>query len=175
MASGCDFTCDNEKCEHHKKGIIIVSPWPLGDINKIIMAKNVRINKVFQKELIELRDKHGRKYACINYPNVNNIPVVGYRINLWCQKCKYLYKEDVLLDEPLVDKTPEEIALAREEVIAKSQCEDKTCPTCNDKMKTYSQLMEENDGVDCPFCGVKMTKNTWFSNETTEEFTVNGK
>ena len=47
MASGCDFTCDNEKCEHHKKGIIILAPWPIGDINRVIVAKNVRINKAF--------------------------------------------------------------------------------------------------------------------------------
>ena len=51
MPTGCDFTCDNEKCEHHKKGFILRSSWPLGNIDRVIMAKNVRINKEFQKEL----------------------------------------------------------------------------------------------------------------------------
>lgn len=173
MASGCDFTCDNEKCEHHKKGIIIVSPWPLGDINKIIISKNVRTNKDFQKSLVEFRDKNNLKHACINYPNVDKIPVVGYRINMWCQKCRYLYKEDIVLETPLINMSPEELSAIREQVIADSKCEDKTCPTCNEKMKSYAQLMDDEDGVDCPFCNVKMTKNSWFTNETSEEFTRN--
>ena len=175
MASGCDFTCDNAKCEHHKKGIIVLAPWPIGDVNKVITAKNVRINKHFQSSLIEFRDKHGIKHCCINYPNVDKIPVVGYRVNMWCQKCKYLAKEDIMLDAPMVDKTPEEMNAVREKVIYESNCEDKNCPICNDKMKSYSQLMEKNDGVDCPFCGVRMTKNTWFSNETSEEIIRNVK
>jgi len=174
MASGCDFTCDNEKCMHHKKGIVLTAPWPLGQIEKIIMAKNVKINREFQARLINLHQKVGRKYACIIFPNVNKIPIVGYRVNMWCDKCKYIGTYDIMIDPyEQGEKNGDEISNILEKAILDSKVHDNTCPTCNGKMKTFSQLMEENDGIDCPHCKVKMTKNTFFSNETSEEFIKN--
>jgi hypothetical protein len=173
MAAGCDFTCDNEKCLHYKKGIVVNGPWPLGDINKIISAKNVKLNKEFQKGLIELRNS-GRKYSCIIYPNVNKIDVVGYRINLWCQDCKYLGQYDIMIEPYGQDtKTSEEIEDIVKKMIDESKINDNVCPTCKKKMKTFSQLMEQDSGIDCPYCKVKMTKNSFFSNETSKEYTIN--
>lgn len=174
MASGCDFTCDNDKCLHYKKGVVLTAPWPLGQIEKIIMAKNVRINKEFQAELINLHKNVGRKHACIIFPNVNKIPVVGYRINMWCQKCKYIGTYDIMIEPYEQDaKTGDEKIIIMEKAISDSNVYDSACPTCNEKMKTFAQLMEDNDGIYCPHCEVKMTKNTFFSNETSEEFIKN--
>lgn len=64
MASGCDFICQNEKCEHYKKGIVMLAPWPLGDIDKIMTLPHVVKNKDFLKELQGVKDS-GQKYSCI--------------------------------------------------------------------------------------------------------------
>lgn len=176
MATGCDFTCDNEKCAQHKNGFVMRAPgWPLGDINRIIVAKNVRRNREFQKELVAFRDKYGLKYSCINYPNLDKIPVMGYRVEMWCEKCKRLEHKDIILPDPSIlnGKNDEEKMAIMEKAVTDSAIDQMSCPSCNEKMKTYSQLMKDDDGISCPHCNVKMTKNTFFSNETEEEFIKN--
>lgn len=83
MPGGCDFICDNEECEHKGKGIVLTAPWPLGNIDKIIDARNVVKMEEFRETLMNLKVE-GRLYACINYPNVDAIVTEGYRVHKWC-------------------------------------------------------------------------------------------
>jgi len=76
MPSGFEFVCENKDCKYYKTGFVITRPWPLGDINLVIESDKVSKIEGFKEELIKLRDQ-GKEYACINYPNTNNIPEIG--------------------------------------------------------------------------------------------------
>lgn len=156
MASGCDFICQNEKCEHYKKGIVMLAPWPLGDIDKIMTLPHVVKNKDFLKELQGVKDS-GQKYSCINYPNTKNIQTVGYRVHLWCQQCPCLLSYDVMLSDKI---TSADSALNEAPI---------KCPQCTSRLKPLIDLLGTDDGIYCPHCKQKMEKNTWFSNETNED------
>jgi len=160
MPAGSDFVCENEKCKEYRKGIVILNVWPLGDISKIIESKNVKIKEDFHKGLIGLREQ-GRTHACINYPNVDKVPVSGYRVQNWCQNCFCIWGWDIMLGEDIADpklaaeKFPE--ALAKEPIPSK-------CPKCQDDLRDFQKII--NDGITCLHCKEQMKTYTWFSNET---------
>ena len=166
MPAGCDFICDNKECEHNGKGIVMTGPWPLGNIDKIIDARNVAKMEDFRTTLIKLKTE-GRNYACINYPNVNEVATEGYRIHKWCPNCPCLWTYDAMIQDNEDNKDIEETA---EETIQKAidgADLPGNCPKCETKLLTFTEVVEE--GVICPFCKEKMKTSTWFSNETKEE------
>ena len=162
MPAGCDFVCENEKCQEYKKGIVILHIWPLGDINKVLEAKKVKENPEFHKGLTAMRD-NGRTHACITYPNVEKVPIAGYRVQNWCQKCFCIWGWDIMVEETTDPKQASEKfkpALEKEAIPA-------CCPKCNEELKDFNKLIE--DKVTCPHCQEKMKAYTWFSNETEDK------
>ena len=160
MPSGCEFKCDNKECSNYNSGFTVLAPWSIGDIDKIINAKAVKKNQPFQAELIKLKES-GKQYSCINYPNVDKIDKVGYRVQKWCDKCLVIWNFDAMI------QNPEETA---EETVEKANITN-SCSKCNETLKQLTQMVE--DGVPCPSCKQKLTHQVWFSNETTEEYTRN--
>ena len=158
MPAGCDFVCKNEECEHTGKGLVVTGAWPMGDINKIMDAPNVAKNEVFREGLIRLK-ANGRKYACITYPNVDEIGTEGYRVHRWCPNCPCLWTYDALVEDE--NETIEE-------TIANAKVPD-ICPSCQTKLMDFNDLVDEEGVIACPTCQKEMQKSTWFSNETTEE------
>jgi len=156
MPAGCEFFCDNEDCAHYKSGFAIISVWPLGEINKVIDAKNVVKMEDFRDGLLKHKAE-GRKYACITYPNVNEIETLGYRINKFCYNCNTILEYDVLLKDG---------ATTYEEALDKSDVSN-NCMNCNGESSAFDDVIEK--GIDCPHCKQKMQSSRWFSNETTEE------
>ena len=156
MPAGCEFFCNNEDCKQYKNGLTIVAPWPIGDIDKIIDARNVSKMEDFRDGLIKLKSE-GRSFACITYPNINEIETAGYRVNKWCNKCKCVWMFDVLLKDG---------ATTFEEALAKSDVPE-NCSKCNEKLKDFEHVIE--DGINCPFCNEKLKSSRWFSNETTKD------
>ena len=156
MPNGCEFTCNNEDCEQHRAGFIINGAWSIGNICLVMNASNIRHNKPFRDGLIKLKNE-GVKYACITMPNNDDIPVLGYRLQKWCPTCKCIWNNDLLLE------TPEQ---TYEEALEKSNLSDSKCPKCSGEVLHYDQIVEE--GIECPFCNVKMSQSTWFSNEQEE-------
>jgi len=159
MPAGSDFICKNEKCEHCDKGIVVTGPWPLGDIDKILDVPNVAKEDKFREGLMELKVS-GRTHACLVYPNVDDIDTVGYRIHRWCPNCPCLWHYDAMVQD-------ENDTL--EQTLSKTDIPE-NCTTCGTKLQSFNELVEQDGvGVDCPHCKEPMQKNTWFSNETTEE------
>jgi len=156
MPSGCEFTCDNEECEQYRAGFIVNGPWPIGNICLIMNASNIRHNKSFRDGLIKLKDD-GVKHACITMPNNEDIPVLGYRVQNWCSQCTCIWNNDLALE--FSEQT-------FEEALENSDFNDFKCPKCSGDTMTYDQIVEE--GIQCPFCDVKMSQSTWFSNEQEE-------
>jgi len=159
MPAGCDFICKNEECEHNGKGIVIIAPWPLGDINKIIDAPNVSKHEQLRNELLKLKIE-GRKYACINYPNIDEIGTEGYRVHKWCSKCNRLWTYDAMVQDE--NETIED-------TLGKADIPEK-CLICDAVLQDFNSLVSEDGvGINCPHCKKPMVMSTWFSNETTEE------
>lgn len=159
MASGCEFMCENKDCKQYKNGIVVTAPWPLGDIDRIISCSNIFKNKEFQDGLRKLRDQ-GRKYACLIFPNIDEIPTAGFRVHMWCDKCPCLWSYDAMLSIETVNM---------EDAIQKAKIPE-NCPTCESKLKTVNELLDEKDGgIICPSCKVKMKSHPWFSNEEEEK------
>jgi hypothetical protein len=200
--TGCEFVCKNEECKHKGCGVVLTSPWPLGDIDKIINSQKVAKNPAFKKELENLKSQ-GRKYACIGLPNSEKIPVVGYRVHMWCQKCPCDWSYDGILKIP---PTPEEIKKIQEQLEETPNNPNLTischnfeldwaekkeqnnpiqdainnanipenCPTCNTKLKSFGELIDDSgEGVQCTSCHTKLQPNVWFSNEEGEEEKLN--
>ena len=155
--SGCDFICENEECEHAAKGIVVIGPWPLGEIEYILEHANIKHNKDYQNQLNELL-KEDRKYSCIPMPNNTDIAVIGYRLQKWCQNCPCLWTYDLLLEDP--NETLEEtIAMGVEQGLVKEKC-----PKCE------NHLIEHKKGKVrrfwCPYCccykSLEQPLDTWF-------------
>ena len=152
MPAGCDFICENTECPHSKGGFVMTGQWPMGKISLVINLPQVKKLKSFRDELVKMRDK-GRKYACINYPNINEISTEAYRIQKWCKRCSCLWSYDVILDED---------AKTFEEALPKADIPEK-CPSCDKPLLDFEDVLEE--GISCPHCEKVMEQNRWFSNE----------
>ena len=151
--SGSDLTCNNKDCKYYKKGLVITATWPLGEIDLVI--ETGKENKDYYEGMLKLKEQ-GRKYACLNLPNKNNIPILGYRIQLWCDKCKSIRLFDALI------KNPNE---TQEETIKNANIST-LCPVCNTRLKSFSEITsEKGEGISCLSCGKKMKTNVWFCNE----------
>lgn len=160
--TGCDFVCKNKECKHNGAGIIMTSPWPLGDIDEIISSQKVVKNTPFKEELEKLKAQ-GRKYACIALPDCEKIPVVGYRVHMWCNKCPCVWTYDAIIPENFESKDG---GIGHIEAAIKNSNIPENCPTCNGQLKSLLQLLDkEDEGIECTSCHKKLQKSVWFSNE----------
>lgn len=149
IKSGCEFVCKNIECKEYNKGFVVNSIWPLGKIEIVISSDPVQKNEDLKNYLIKAKDE-GEKFAPIQFPDNDNIPVIAYRVHRWSPeaKCKWYY------DFELNGRTIEE-AVKEDSVPLK--CKKTGCDT-----KDFNQVIE--DGIECPCCGKKMQQNSWFSN-----------
>lgn len=152
MPAGCDFICENKECDNYNSGFVMTSPWPLGNICLVINQSGVKLNDKFREELIRLKNE-GRKYACINYPNTENIEIEGYRIHKWCQKCNRIWQYDVMLRRH--DDTFEE-ALKEANI-------PETCSEDGEKLMDFNESL--SNGIKCPKCNQDLKQSRWFSKE----------
>lgn len=164
------FVCKNDACQYKDHGFVILSPWPLGKIEDIINSSRVQRIPDFKKVLEERKDK-GVKYSCIQYPNSDNIRVVGYRVHLWCNKCLKLSEFDVLISEEDAQRITDNKCPANDDDIVKNAIEranlPSNCPVCNEKFKTYLEMIDMKYGpVFCPSCKTAIPiPKVWFANE----------
>ena len=127
MPAGCNFMCVNEKCDHYRAGFTINGIWPIGNIEDVIKQDKVYNNKTFKEGIIKLK-KSGREFTCICFPNDEDVPYIGYRVQKWCQNCKCIHSYDAMIDEDTMDS---------DEVIKKANVQS-TCSKCNGMRTFYS-------------------------------------
>jgi len=165
MPAGCDFTCMNKECEQYKSGIVMTAQWPMGKIELVLNAPNVKEKEEFRNKLIKLKDD-GIKYASITYPNLDRIEKIAYRLQLWCNSCPCLWNYDIVLSEEC--PTFEE-ALRKAKEIGEIP---ERCPTCKSNLETYEDVLE--GGIPCPFCKEDLQQNRWMAKEVYTEKAYNG-
>ena len=158
MPAGCDFICQNDKCEQYKNGFAVTGPWPMGQIELVISyLSKLLASKPQNKQLLDkiIADKNnGRKYARISYPNRDEIQKVAYLVQLWSPEAKCIWDYDV-----------EDTGKDLETIIAEANLPTK-CPKTNGSLLNFNEITKE--GINCPFCGEKLTQSRWFTNETNE-------
>lgn len=164
MPAGCEFSCENEKCKCYKTGFTIKGIWPLGNIGLIINSTMVKINKTFRSKLIKLKDE-GRKHACISLPNVDKIPIEGYRFSLWCENCHCLWEKDVFFTEEERSKWEDKNIVPED--WSQNVSLSYECPQCKGHLKSFDTVI--NEGITCPECKQPLTQNRWFCNERKEK------
>jgi hypothetical protein len=151
MPAGCEFICKNDKCENYKSGFQITSQWPMGKIELIINSNRVKEKKEFRNYLIKQKD-NGEKYAPIQLPNNDEIPIIAYKISLWSDEAKCIYSYPVIV--PNLEKKEETIKEANlPEVCEKTGC----------RLRDFNSVI--NDGILCPSCKEKLQQNRWFVSE----------
>jgi hypothetical protein len=156
MPAGCDFICNNNQCSQYKNGFVITAPWPMGKIELIIssLSKSLIVKPLNQSvldKMIEYKNS-GRKYACIIYPNKDNIETAAYRVQLWSPKAKCIWDFDI-----------ESNGESLQESIHKSNIPN-VCPKTGEPLLNFTEVTKE--GINCPFCGEKLQQSRWFTNET---------
>jgi len=155
MPAGCEFICRNEECEHANTGFTVLGSWPIGVIDLIINTKKVQALEGFRNNLLSLKSE-GEEYACINYPNIDKIPIVGYRVNKWCNTCRMIHNINIILED----------GDTFEEALEKFEGGDR-CFQCDGYLLDFEELVE--DGIDCPYCKEQLVQSRWFANETEDE------
>jgi hypothetical protein len=156
MPAGCDFICKNEECEHKDKGFSLTGAWPIGEIDKVIKASNIRKLEDFKEGLTKLKEQ-GREFARITLPNVDDIPIVGFRVQRWCDKCHCIWEYDVMVQDSEDDA---------DETVKKGNV-PVDCPKCSSKLIDFNDVVE--DSIVCPHCKEPMNQSRWYSNEYENE------
>jgi hypothetical protein len=145
MPAGCSFICDNSKCEQYKNGLTINSPWPMAKIE--IVISNLSKIAMFKTSHKETLDKiidyknNGRKFACIIYPNNNNLEKVAYLFQFWSPEAKTIWEYDI-----------ETNGKSLEDILKSPELPDK-CPKTGCKLLNFNDVIRE--GINCPHCGEK--------------------
>jgi hypothetical protein len=163
MPAGCEFICVNEQCPNYNTGFAIKGVWPIGNIGLIINSSSVKQNPKFREMLIKIKDS-GKKHACITLPNVDNVPVDGYRFNLWCESCNYIWDVDVFFTEEEQSKWDDKKLVPEEwfdNVVLSYEC-----TKCKGHLKSFDTVIQE--GIKCPSCKQDLKQSRWFSNERSE-------
>lgn len=150
MPAGCEFICKNKLCLQCNNGFIITAPWPMGQIELVVNSNAVKEKEKFRQKILDLK-KEGKKFFCIQLPNIENIPIVAYRIQLFSPDAGCIWQYDV----ELKGRTFQD-ALKEENLPEK--CE-----------KTGCYLLDFNKVIDigivCPHCNEKMYQDRWYANE----------
>lgn len=150
MPAGCDFICKNEDCDNFNTGFTITAPWPMGLIDDIINSNRVKELPELRKQIEELKEL-GSEYACITFPNVNNVETKCYRVSFWSAEGKCIWKYDIINN-----------GINLEESIKKANLPQK-CPNTGSNMLNYSEVIKE--GIKCPSCDNILNQNRWFAKE----------
>lgn len=150
MPAGCEFICKNKSCAQCGNGFIITAPWPMGQIELVVNSILVKNNNELRQKLLDFK-KEGRKFACIQMPDSEYIPVIAYRVQLWSPEASCLWQYDLELNDKSLHETLQDDTLPK-------KCEKTGCDLLD-----FSEVIEQ--GVKCPTCKEIMYQNRWYSNE----------
>ena len=146
-SAGCDFTCKNENCKCCHTGFTMTSSWAMGKIDDVIKCSNIKFNNTFQKNLSKQKED-GKEFACIIYPNNDNIKTETYRVQMWSPKAKCMW--EFYSDQPQ----------SEDDLSCKGKV-DLICSQTNCELVGFQKAI--TDGLDCPFCGEKLEQMRWFA------------
>ena len=148
MPAGCFFTCKNQKCEGFDKKMTMIGPWPLGKIEEILEKEDTDD----EARLNQLKEE-GREFFCIAFPNDENLPMYGWRVQKWCSRCNCMWDYDITMENE-----DQEFVEAYEKADLPTKC-----PKCEKQLKDYRKALDA--GMECPLCAEEMGQERWFANE----------
>ena len=152
MPAGCEFYCNNENCSAYRTGFSMTAPWPMGNICIVINSAKVKHTPDLKEHMVAAKNA-GKKYGCINYPDIDDIEIEAYRVQLWSPKanCFHEFYVEAGDEEELTDNLPY------------ANIPDK-CPTTGGPLFDFNETTR--DGILCPHCERQLHQNRWFTNET---------
>jgi len=150
MSYGCDFVCENRQCKNTGCKIPIHGAWEIALIDAVAGSGKYRDNHGWQKALAE-KKANGMKHALVPYPNTDDIPVVGYRVQFFCPVCLVLWDEDYLRES-----YPSKEAMLAD---IKAQGDSYKCRKCGHP--ALSAKKAKNEGIDCPGCHKPLNPIPW--------------
>jgi hypothetical protein len=125
----------------------------MAKIENLIPAINEHLpNQTEYKEQLKQWRNEGRQFACLILPNVNNVPVAAYRINMWDAANNRIWTFDAELKE----------GQSLEEAIAETLSRELK-DVSDVKLESFSEILKSQ--IKCPHCGQDMEQSRWFSNE----------
>jgi hypothetical protein len=136
---GNQFVCRNRKCKLCGSGFSMYGSWPISFIDLVINSKAINSKPDHKDHLIKCKNE-GRKYAIITLPNNENIPTVGERVQLFCQKDGIIWERDLVDGDKVLDKK---------------------CDKCKGDLLDYKEVKEIE--IACPKCKEKLECTVWFS------------
>ena len=151
MPAGCEFICKNKSCKCFDQGFTMTEPWPMGRIELVLNAPNVKRDSDFRQGLIKLKNQ-GHKFACITYPNVARIDTDAYRVHLWSPEANCIWQFDI----ETVDTEDDENTIDQSDIPEK-------CPKTGGELLDFQQVTK--DTISCPHCGIPLQQDRWFTNE----------
>ena len=152
MPAGCEFICRNPGCVNHNNGFTMTAPWPMGRVELVLNAINVRKNPEFRKGLIRMKNE-GHKHACITYPNIDQIEKTAYRVQLWSLKAQCLWQFDAEIQDNSDNLT---------DIIKKANL-PVTCTKTGCDLWDFNKTIQ--NGILCPHCHTRLQQDRWFTNE----------
>jgi len=152
MPAGCEFICKNKQCENFNAGFVVTAPWPMGDIRRVLNSKKLEKEKELRKIIRDMK-RNGKKYACITYPDSDNLEVLAFRVQLWSPDALCVWEFDIEAkdENELLEKLEDSESLPEK------------CPKTGCKLLDFKQICEL--GILCPSCSERLTQSRWYTNE----------
>lgn len=154
MPAGCDFVCENEKCEFYKLKIQINGVWPITKIDKVIDSGKIK-GTPYEENLRELK-KEGKEYACVVFPNKDIFFYDGAKMEHFCIKCLKRIVGFIIFPHSVTPKTFNKVFMRE---VKKSGFKNK-CDNCGSKTFDLQKMIKK--GIICPKCKVKTKQHRWF-------------
>lgn len=149
--NGCDFLCANNECPNCDTKITLVAMCPIIEIDEAIavFSKLLAENSSSVKcagivGVLEKRKSEGRKYAIAPVQIADELRIVGYRNQFFCEKCLVVWDKDI----PELDK----------QKIAES-LKSFRCERCGGPVKSMMDGLVK--GVPCPKCDKALKVVPW--------------
>lgn len=154
MPTGCDFICENEKCEYYNTKLQLNNTWPIAIIDKVINSKKIKGTE-FEMNFVK-RKQSGIKYACISFPNEDIKLYDGARLERFCPKCFKRIHSFIIFPCPVSPKSFDKVFIRE---FKKMKVESK-CLDCGTKLFDFQKVLKK--GVGCPKCKVETKQHRWF-------------
>lgn len=152
MPRGTDFLCENLECENIGTKISIHGPFPIAAIKDIMALQEIVEDPSLYSNLSH-KERDGREYALIPWPNKGNIKPKGIRIQYYVPNPRTIFDVDLIWGAD--DERIRKILAGEDETLAISK-------KAGVEVWSIEKLLEK--GFPCPSCGKKMKANHWLTN-----------
>ena len=123
----------------------------MGNICIVLNSSKVNQTPDLKKHLVFAK-RSGKKFACITYPDPDEVEIEAYRVQYWSPeaKCIFEYNVEASDEEELSDNIPYANIPTQ-------------CPQTGGPLLDFNETIDA--GIICPHCGEQLKQSRWFTNE----------